>query len=418
MAERKPFTVKAGNLSLKLSPYRGGWRFGYRDGERWRYVFRKAKAAAKLAAEETLEDMPTGTVWSALPASTRRWLEAMLELAPDREAREAALGFLESRQGSLSVELAVEQWLAAKESRAGERTPYLTDLGNRMRAWGSDMGSVRVADITHESLAEWVKGRTAGRSVKFYIDVRAGLVEFWRWCRLQGLVDGQAALVAERLPTAKRKAMERRVASPAELVALLNGVGDAWRAWIVLGAWAGLRPEEIAPRSDRKKAAKRGLHCDDIDWSFGVLRVPACVSKIGRPRVVPMCATLKAGLEWAGIGPGMAGPVVLQNPVEAKETARLGKLVFGSAWPKDILRHSFGSYRNALLRNLPQVAEEMGTSEAMLHAHYHNPRAEAEGAAWFNVRKSSDGIGGAWEESGDETEGPNVENPLKVAKGL
>ena len=42
--------------------------------------------------------------------------------------------------------------------------------------------------------------------------------------------------------------------------------------------------------------------------------------------------------------------------------------------------------RNAVLRNLPQVAEEMGTSETMLRRHYHNPRTTEEGTAWFNLR--------------------------------
>jgi len=37
----------------------------------------------------------------------------------------------------------------------------------------------------------------------------------------------------------------------------------------------------------------------------------------------------------------------------------------------------------AILRDLGRVAEEMGTSVQMLHRHYHNPRAEDEGAAWF-----------------------------------
>lgn len=68
------------------------------------------------------------------------------------------------------------------------------------------------------------------------------------------------------------------------------------------------------------------------------------------------------------------------------ETKRLGELVFETGWPKDALRHSYGSYRNAVIRSLSQVAEEMGSSEDMLRKHYHNPRSKAEGEAWFNLR--------------------------------
>jgi len=95
----------------------------------------------------------------------------------------------------------------------------------------------------------------------------------------------------------------------------------------------------------------------------------------------------------------MTGPVCLNNPSQSKELARLGKLIFGGPWPKDILRHSYGSYRNAIIRNMPQLAEEMGTSIAMLHRHYHNPQPEQTGLQWFSIRPSvlicSDETGGA-----------------------
>ena len=51
-----------------------------------------------------------------------------------------------------------------------------------------------------------------------------------------------------------------------------------------------------------------------------------------------------------------------------------------------------------MIRALPQVAEEMGTSETMLKKHYHNPKTKEEGEAWFGLRPSdlirqkSDGI--------------------------
>jgi predicted urease superfamily metal-dependent hydrolase len=67
---------------------------------------------------------------------------------------------------------------------------------------------------------------------------------------------------------------------------------------------------------------------------------------------------------------------------------RLGREVFKTGWPQDALRHSYGSYRNAMIRALPQVAEEMGTSENMLKKHYHNPKTKEEGEAWFGLRPS------------------------------
>ena len=151
-----------------------------------------------------------------------------------------------------------------------------------------------------------------------------------------------------------------------------------------------MRPQEICPAAEKRRG-KRGLHCEEIDFQFGVIRLPACVSKGGkRARIIPISPALRAGFEWAGITPGRVGAVVSADPVKAGELRRLGREVFGKeGWPQDALRHSYGSYRNAIVRSLEQVAEEMGTSVPMLHRHYHNPKSEAEGVEWFAVRPVS-----------------------------
>ena len=387
--KKESFRVRDGNRSLTVWRTAHGWRFGIKGADGWRYVTRSKKKDAKEAAEEALQEIGGAVSWSLLPQSDKDFLARVLGLVRGEADRRAVVDFLAARASSTELLPAVERFLEAKILKAGEETPYIKDLRSRLEGMAGAFPGCLIADITFEDLRAWVDKRKAGKSVKFYIDLRSNLIEFWRWARIEGLTDGQAVTPPERLPAAKREKGALRVASIDEVVEVLNAVADEWRAWVVLGAFAGLRPEEIAPKPSRKKKDKRGLHCEDIDWRFGVIRVPAVVSKVEAPRVVPMSEALKAALAWAGIEDGMTGPVVLRNPTEAKETARLGKLVFKSAWPKDILRHSFGSYRNAVVRNLEQVAEEMGTSVKMLHAHYHNPRAEQEGLEWFALRPTN-----------------------------
>jgi integrase len=228
--------------------------------------------------------------------------------------------------------------------------------------------------------------RGKGLSSKSRKDLRGSLVSFWRWCQREGIAGNDPVTVAERLPNPKLGNNTRRVLEPKELEAIFGHILPEWRAWAVLGAFAGLRPEEIAPKK-HKVDGKRGIRCEEIDWKFSVIRLPAEVAKGGkRPRIIPLSEACKAGLRWAGIDETGQGPVCLRNPSQEKELERLGKLLFGGDWPQDALRHSYGSYRNAALRNLPQVAEEMGNSVEMLNKHYHNPRTEAEGEAWFAWR--------------------------------
>jgi len=244
----------------------------------------------------------------------------------------------------------------------------------------------RSAWNTSAELQDWFNQRTDGLGWKRKSDIRANLVQFWRWARKQRLTGPEPDTVADRLQEFGSEIKgSLRVLTAAEFKQLEEHIQPEFRVVLVLGCFAGLRPSEIHP-GPVKKAAKRGLHCDEIDWQFSVIRLPACVSKGGkRARNIPMSPALRAYLQWAGIQSGMTGPVCMETP-HTSELRRLGKLIFKGRWPKNVCRHSFGSYRNAILRNLQQVAEEMGSSPAMLHSHYHNPQPEQLGKAWFDLR--------------------------------
>lgn len=399
MSAKRKIRVRQGNEWLTVYPWTHPvtgakrWRFAVKEGERWRYVTKGTRVEAETAAAEVLRERGMGElVWSTLDVEARRFLEEVNRRVPEADRAEV-LAYLRARDRSGEIGEAVERYVAHKVSEAGEKTPHLRTVELALLEVAERFRGKRVAEVHSPDLEKWWAERGAGLSSKRRKDLRAALVAFWRWAKVQGIAGPEVVTAAERLPGVRVEAGEKRVLQPEELVKVLNGIGQEWRAWAVLGAFGGLRPEEIVPSSTKRKG-KRGLRCEEIDWQFRAIRLPAEVSKVNRPRVVPMCEALEAGLRWAGILPGMTGPVVLRNPADAKELARLGEVVFGGQWPQDALRHSFGSYRNALVRSLAQVAEEMGTSEAMLHRHYHNPRVREEGEAWFtnifSIKPASD----------------------------
>lgn len=363
------------------------WRFQTREGGQVRTVTKQTRESARVAAENALAAQGDGLAWLSLPLARRRFLEAVDAAVPSGDEA-SVLAWIRSRAAGCLVDSAVARFAAWKREGAGEKTPHLARVVSVLESFASGFSGRMVGDIAAADLSAWWEERGAGLSAKRRRDLRAALVTFWRWCRAESLVPPDAVTIAERLPAPAVGHGERRVLTPAELAGVMAAVGREWRAWVVLGAFAGLRPEEISPaqRGGSSKRDKRGLRCEEIDWRFGVLRIAPETSKVSLPRIVPMNDALRAGLAWAGLEDGMAGRVVLRNPVESGETARLAKLLFGGVWPKDALRHSYGSYRNAVVRDLGRVAEEMGTSVSMLHRHYHNPRSEDEGLAWFAVR--------------------------------
>jgi hypothetical protein len=57
----------------------------------------------------------------------------------------------------------------------------------------------------------------------------------------------------------------------------------------------------------------------------------------------------------------------------------------GIKWKKNGLRHAFGSYRCAVLKDVAQVAFEMGNSPAIVLAHYNEAQELATALEWFAI---------------------------------
>lgn len=392
-SKRKSFKVRQGNSHLTVSPWthpstgKERWRFAYRPapGQPWKYRVFPTKAAAESAAIDKLESLATATnTLDELSPARRRWLEDVNRGVPAAE-ESRVLDFIRAMARSADLTAAVSRFVASKTSAAGEETPHLASVRGVLEHLAAHFPGRNVADVHLPDLQAWFDQRSAGLGWKRRKDIRAAIVQFWRWCRREGIAGNDPVTVAERIPEIGGQHGERQILTFDQFGQIRDHIAKEFRGWLILGGFSGLRPEEIAPGAARK-GSKRGIHCEEIDWKFGTIRIAAEVSKVGFPRTVPLSDAARSGLQWAGIAEGMTGPVCLKNPAQTHELARLGKLIFGGPWPKDILRHSYGSYRNAVIRNMPQLAEEMGTSVAMLHRHYHNPQPSEAGAAWFDIR--------------------------------
>ncbi|MBK1884171.1 hypothetical protein JIN85_17255 [Luteolibacter pohnpeiensis] len=394
-AKRKSFKVGRGNSFLTVYPWthpRTGadrWRYAWRENENssWRYVTCRSKKEAEQSAWDKLGEIDSGDIqWSTLSREAQRFLEEVHRLTEPSDWP-AVLTFLESRKRSSEIVSSVQRFMNWKVESAGEETRSLANLRRVLEPMARNFAGSSIIDISPAELKTWWDGRVAGLAKKTRNDVRGALVSFWNWAVLEG-IHPKESTPADRLPRVEVGHGERRVLTPREFMQLAEAIVEEWRPWLVLGAFCGLRPEEIAPtrRKGFSKSGKRGLLREEIDFRFKVIHLPAEVSKVATPRKVPLCDAALAWLEWAGVEEGQTGPVCMRNPSEEEETKRLGKVVFKTGWPQDVLRHSYGSFRNSLIRNLPQVAEEMGTSETMLRRHYHNPRTKEEGEAWFEMR--------------------------------
>ena len=170
--------------------------------------------------------------------------------------------------------------------------------------------------------------------------------------------------------------------------------------YLAIGIFAGLRPENELGRLD----------WDKINLKSRTITVTGKNAKTKKKRAVPISDNLAAWLETvpeaerAGeiyyyrralrrvLGQEQAAKAEKRAELEA-QAAREGRKLSGPTpdetpapevlrWGQDIMRHTFGSYRQAVIKNINQLCEEMGNTPSIARAHYLDP-PEAEQAAEF-----------------------------------
>jgi integrase len=140
------------------------------------------------------------------------------------------------------------------------------------------------------------------------------------------------------------------------------------RPFLAIGAFAGLRTAEL-----------HRLDWSEIDLDRGFITVAASKAKTRRRRLVPISKNLKL---WLKPLRKKSGPVCVH--VCAQHAAKTK--CEGFAWAKNGLRHSFISYRLAILHDTARVALEAGNSPQVIFSSYRELVTPKAAKAWFGIR--------------------------------
>lgn len=159
----------------------------------------------------------------------------------------------------------------------------------------------------------------------------------------------------------------------AELNSLLKHADLQLVPFLAIGAFAGLRSSEI-----------ERLDWSDVKFDSDCIIVQkGKVKKRGKSRrIVPMASNLKAILKPFAQDSGKIWPHThpyLYEQLRATATRAEMKL------KNNALRHSFVSYRVAMIKNVPQVALESGNSPQMIDSNYRELVTENEAKTWFAI---------------------------------
>jgi integrase len=270
-----------------------------------------------------------------------------------------------------------DELVAAKE--ADRKSPrYVGDLRNRLATVGQTFDKRPVATIDSRELDDWLRG--LGLSPTSRINFRKVLHTAFEFALMRGYTIENPVF-----KTAKVKAddVAPGILTPNELAAVLAAANSEVVAAIALSAFAGLRDAEVGR-----------MTWDRVDLVGGHIKIDAAIAKTSSRRLIPISDNLRA---WLVPHSKKAGPVRpsprISYPLyrEARTIAAAALITKGEpavnlqVWPNNALRHSYASYRMALVVNAAQVAEECGHSVQVMKHHYRELVTKTEALAWFAV---------------------------------
>jgi integrase len=338
----------------------------------------------RLTYLRAIEALPQGV---KLDVAARDYAAAVRELPPGTTLKDAAEFYRRRNAAALetrTVRQVVDELIAAKRS-AKLSDVHIDDLEYRLARFARDF-QMNIGSVSAKMIQAWLDGlNVSGRTKQNYLRHIATLVRFaikWKYLPKDALDE------IEAVETPKQDASEIEILTPEEMREVLSVARPEMVPWLAIAGFAGLRSAELAR----------------LDWSEVNLRelfieIKASKAKTAARRLVPISDNLALWLadhakesgsvvafkSWWNQIPKLADAVNAARERSALEIDKDPATLKRFVWRHNALRHSFCSYRLAVIKNAAQVALEAGNSPTMIFKHYRQVVTESQAAKWFAV---------------------------------
>ena len=264
----------------------------------------------------------------------------------------------------------VKELLAAKEQDKASKS-YRTQLKSILVRFG-DAFPCEMPGITTAEIDAWLRGHklSIGSRNSMLLCIKV----LFAFARKRGYLPADRTTAAEALTKIKAKSdSDVTVFTPEQMAKILHAAPPHLIPILAIGAFSGIRMAELAR-----------LDWTAVNLDRKIIEVRAGQAKTASRRVIPISDNLAAWLK-----PLPRKGMVLPIGNLQQEAAGLARTM-DIEWHRNILRHSFISYRIAIVKSAEQVALEAGNSPSIIFKHYRELVTEDVAEQWFSILPKPD----------------------------
>ncbi len=262
----------------------------------------------------------------------------------------------------------------ASKAQDGLSVKYLQNLQWSLRKFTQKFPGP-ILEVTGPDVDAWIRSLyTAVSSRKSMLRI---IKTFFAFAKEQNYLPADRRSVLEQIKLyAVKSTGDTAIFTPEQMEKVLHNAPPSLVPIFAIAAFAGIRMAEI----DR-------LDWSAIDLDRRIIELRAGQTKTASRRVIPISDNLYA---WLAPLPRV-GKVVL-NSTQHVDMSRLSRAL-GIGWPQNVLRHSFITYRIAIVQSADQVALEAGNSATVIFKHYRELTTPDVAEKWFSILPKE----GQWE---------------------
>lgn len=386
-------TVRHGSVSIPIYSGTTGGKTRYtlafyHKGRRQRRMFTdlaKAKAEAKLIAEKIQRGLSANNDLSTrdreifhaakklLAPLDVPILTALEEYIQARAALKelplvtAAQDYMRQNAGvtfGVTVPQVMKELLVAKK-QDGVGSGYLVQLKSILERFSRDFPGP-ILHVKSEQIDQWL--RKTNMSASSRNNRLQNIKVLFAFAKQRNYLPKSDTTEASRVKRVKIPPQDIEIYTPTQFEALIRAAPVELVPYLAIGAFTGIRAAELAR----------------LDWSAvsierRIIELRATQAKTAARRLIPISDNLAAWIEPFVV----EGSVIPNLRIRDGITNLAKELEIG--WPKNVLRHSYISYRVAQTGDVPRTALECGNSPNIIFRHYRELVDEEAAKAWFGI---------------------------------